>query len=138
MTGNIINFGCHHLQNDFYDDNNLTQTFEVSLFYVALLLILILLPMHLSLFCCHYFYLFFHLNEINQLNFLFHFCIKYSFCKFIVITSGNIFIFTFIFSYASSTVGIVFLTAIREIVVAKPLISGIFYQHLHFVSLDFV
>ena len=41
----LNNFGCHHIQNDFYHKNNLNQTFEVLLFYLALLLIFL---------CCYY------------------------------------------------------------------------------------
>ena len=42
------NFACHHLQDDFYHENNLNQLLEVSLLYLALLLIRLLLLILLS------------------------------------------------------------------------------------------
>ena len=44
------NFACHHPQSDFCVNNNLDQTLVFLLFYLALFLILLLLPKLLLLF----------------------------------------------------------------------------------------
>ena len=41
MAEALNNFMRHHLQNDFYCGNLFNQTFELSLFYLALLLIML-------------------------------------------------------------------------------------------------
>ena len=43
LAETLNNFECHHLQNDFYLENNLNRTLEILLIYLALLLILLLL-----------------------------------------------------------------------------------------------
>ena len=47
LAETLNNFGCHHLQKDFYRKNNLNQMPEALLFYLVLLLILLLLLMRL-------------------------------------------------------------------------------------------
>ena len=55
MTETLNNFASHHLQNDPYHGNNLNQTLEVSLFHLALVLILILLLILQTLFILEFF-----------------------------------------------------------------------------------
>ena len=51
MTETLIKFACHHLQNEFYHENNSRTMVEVSLLYLdpPLILILLLVFLHASL-----------------------------------------------------------------------------------------
>ena len=130
MVGILNNSETHHLQNYFYHENYSSKTFGFSLFCLVLLLILFFLLMLQVL-----------LKVFTRLKILdlstkpfFHICIKYLSRKFMIIKSNKLFSFNLwcfciincFCGEITDVLSILFSTTFRALLVAKPVMVGVF------------